>query len=80
MRSFPVSLWAMMNAFLSDLWFFLRMIISLGSESGQPVAFVNASYAKTFTVPWLGAELAISEGLVRLAADEDTFLRGWAEK
>lgn len=56
------------------------MIISLGSESGQPVAFMNASYAKTFTVPWLGAELAISGGLVRLAADEDTFLRGWAEK
>ena len=56
------------------------MIISLGSESGQPVAFMNASYAKTFTVPWLGAELAISEGLVRLAADEDAFLRGWAEK
>ena len=56
------------------------MIISLGSESGQPVAFMNASYAKAFTVPWLRIELAISGGLVRLAADEDTFLRGWAEK
>ena len=56
------------------------MIISLGSESGQPVAFMNASYARTFTVPWLGAELAISGGLVRLAADEDTFLRGVGRK
>ena len=55
------------------------MIISLGSESGQPVAFMNASYAKAFPAPWFRAELAISGGLVRLAADEDTFLRGWAE-
>ena len=52
------------------------MIISLGSESGQPVAFMNASYAKAFTVPWLRIELAISGGLVRLAADSGHISKG----